>query len=96
MPKPPPFPSRFPLESPHATQECNDIKRVVITGLRRYAQDAPIHCEHLAVTPKHIETMDLPLRPIKPSDSRAKGLKGDCVEFECVFRRKVITESGPK
>ena len=72
------------MESPHATQECNDIKRVVITGLRRYTQDAPIHCEHLAVTPKHIETMDLPLRPTKPSDSRAKGLKGDCVEVEDV------------
>ena len=43
-----------------------------------------IHCEHLAVTPKHIETMDLPLRPTKPSDSRAEGLKGDCVEFEAV------------
>ena len=52
--------------------------------LRELAPDAEIHFERLAVLPEQIHDWNLPTRPTKKSDSRAKLFKGDSVELDAV------------
>jgi hypothetical protein len=49
-----------------------DISRQVERRLREFAPDAEIHFERVAVTPEQIQTLQLPTRPTKRTDSRAK------------------------
>lgn len=41
-----------------------------------------IHFERIAVTPEQIEKHNLPTRPVKKTDKRAKGWEGGCVELD--------------
>ena len=52
--------------------------------LRRLAPDAEIHFERLAVTPEQIAEWELPTRPTKASDSRAKGFGDVSVELDAI------------
>lgn len=61
-----------------------DISRKVESELRHFAPEAEIHFERVAVTPQQIEAMDLPTRPTKRSDSRAKGFDGRSVEVDAI------------
>lgn len=60
------------------------IDRNIEEGIRRYAPDAEIHFERIAITPEQIQEFDLPSRPPKKGDSRAKGFNGECVETEAL------------
>ena len=61
-----------------------DIERVVLQGLRRYAQGADIRTERLAVMEAQIEGMALPTRPTKQTDSKAASFAGRSVEVEAI------------
>jgi hypothetical protein len=61
-----------------------DISRNVEQRLRQYAPDAEIHFERIAVTPEQIKEWDLPSRPTKTTDTRAKGFDGDSVELDAI------------
>jgi|HubBroStandDraft_4_1064222.scaffolds.fasta_scaffold206138_2 hypothetical protein len=52
--------------------------------LREMAPDAEIHFERLAVTPEQIRAWDLPTRPTKTTDSRAKGFGEISVELDAI------------
>lgn len=52
--------------------------------LRRFAPDAEIHFERLAVLPYQIEAWKLPTRPTKQTDSRARNFRGDSIELDAV------------
>jgi hypothetical protein len=49
-----------------------DAARDIETKLRRYAPGAEIHFERLAVTRAQVEKWNLPTRPTKQTDTRAK------------------------
>jgi hypothetical protein len=49
-----------------------DAARDIEAKLRRYAPEAEIHFERVAVTRQQVEQWDLPTRPTKMSDTRAK------------------------
>jgi hypothetical protein len=48
------------------------------------APDAEIHFERIAVTPAQIETWDLPTRPTKATDTRAKNFGNISVELDAI------------
>ena len=52
--------------------------------LREFAPGVPIHFTKLAVTERQIIEWNLPTRPTKTSDSRAKRWKGDSVELDAI------------
>jgi len=52
--------------------------------LRRLSNDAEIYFERLAVTPDQIVRMELPSRPTKKTDSRAKGFAEMSVELDAI------------
>jgi hypothetical protein len=52
--------------------------------LMEMAPDAEIHFERIAVTPEQIEHWDLPTRPTKASDTRAKGFGDISVELDAI------------
>jgi len=52
--------------------------------LREYASDAEINFERIAVTPKQISAWNLPTRPTKTTDSRAKGFGDISVELDAI------------
>jgi hypothetical protein len=58
-----------------------DAARDIEVKLRRYAPEAEIHFERPAVTREQIEQWNLPTRPTKQSDSRAKKF-GSAVSVE--------------
>lgn len=61
-----------------------DIPVKVEAGLRRYAPDAEIHFERVAVNADQIAAWNLPSRPTKKSDSRAKNFEGESVEVDAI------------
>jgi hypothetical protein len=61
-----------------------DISRNVERRLREYAPDAEIHFERIAVTPEQITAWNLPSRPTKTTDTRAKNFNGDSVELDAI------------
>lgn len=61
-----------------------DIPVKVESGLREFAPDAEIYFERVAVTEEQIETLSLPTRPTKQTDSRAKGFQGNSVEVDAI------------
>src|SRR4051794_20118596 len=52
--------------------------------LRKMPPAAEIHFERVAVTPSHIAAWDLPTRPTKTIDSRAKGFGAVSVELDAI------------
>ncbi len=61
-----------------------DIPRFVERELRRLAPNVSLTFERLAVTPDQIIEFDLPTRPTKSSDTRAKRFKGESVEVDAI------------
>ncbi len=61
-----------------------DLARFVQRTLRDYAPDADITFERIAVTPEQIEQWQLPTRPTKTSDSRAKNFEGSSVDLDAI------------
>ena len=52
--------------------------------LHELAPDADIYFERIAVTPEQIKAWNLPTRPTKASDSRAKGFGAESVELDAI------------
>ncbi|MGI9084729.1 MAG: hypothetical protein ACR2FE_05480 [Aeromicrobium sp.] len=52
--------------------------------LTEFAPDAEIYFERLAVTEEQIISLNLPTRPTKQTDSRAKNFHGDSVEVDAI------------
>jgi hypothetical protein len=61
-----------------------DISRNVEEQLNELAPCAEIHFERVAVNPWQIGAWNLPTRPTKQSDSRARNFKGDSVEVDAI------------
>jgi len=61
-----------------------DIPRKVEAGLRKFAPDVEIHFERVGVTREQVEQWNLPSRPTKKSDTRAKSFKGESVELDAI------------
>jgi hypothetical protein len=61
-----------------------DAARDIEAKLRRYAPDAEIHFERPAVTREQVLEWDLPSRPTKMTDSRAKKFVGTSVELDAI------------
>jgi hypothetical protein len=66
-----------------------DAARDIEAKLRRYAPGAEIHFECPAVTREQVEQWDLPTRPTKQTDSRAKKFVGTSVELDAIPARKL-------
>lgn len=56
----------------------------VQTRLAKFAPAAAIHFERLAVTEQQIAAYNLPTRPTKTTDSRAKNFIGESVEVDAI------------
>lgn len=61
-----------------------DIPRTVEQGIRKFAPDAEVYFERVAVNPDQIERWDLLTRPTKKSDSRSKNFEGESVEVDAI------------
>ena len=61
-----------------------DIYRHTQKQLREFAPGADIQMEHVAFTETQIAAWNLPTRPTKKSDSRAKNFVGDSVELDAI------------
>jgi hypothetical protein len=61
-----------------------DAARDIEAKLRRYAPGAEIHFERPAVTRKQAEEWNLPSRPTKQTDTRAKKWTGTSVELDAI------------
>jgi hypothetical protein len=61
-----------------------DASRDIEAKLRRYAPNAEIHFERVAVTREQVTEWDLPSRPTKTTDTRAKKFVGTSVELDAI------------
>jgi hypothetical protein len=61
-----------------------DAARDIEAKLRRYAPGAEIHFERPAVTRDQVEQWNLPTRPTKTTDTRAKRFVGTSVELDAI------------
>lgn len=61
-----------------------DIPRAVERDLREMAPDVTFYFERLAVNAEQIDLYDLPTRPTKKTDSRAKNFDGRSVELDAI------------
>jgi hypothetical protein len=61
-----------------------DASRDIDVKLRRYAPGAEIHFERPAVTRAQVEEWNLPSRPAKLKDTRAKKFVGSSVELDAI------------
>jgi len=61
-----------------------DAGRKIERTLRELAPTAEIYFERIAVTPEQIEHLELPTRPTKQTDSRAKGFGDISVELDAI------------
>jgi hypothetical protein len=61
-----------------------DAARDIEAKLRRYTQGAEIHFERPAVTREQVVQWNLPTRPTKMSDPRAKKFEGTSVELDAI------------
>jgi hypothetical protein len=61
-----------------------DAARDIEAKLRRYAPEAEIHFECPAVTREQVEKWNLPTRPTKQTDTRAKNFIGESVELDAI------------
>jgi hypothetical protein len=60
------------------------IDRNIEKQLREMAPEAEIHFQRVAVLPAQIQEWNLPTRPTKRTDSRAKNFQGDSVEVDAI------------
>jgi hypothetical protein len=60
------------------------ISTVIERDLRKYSDDSEIHFKWLAVTERQIIDLNLPTRPTKTTDSRAKNFIGESVEIDAI------------
>jgi len=65
---------------PSGVDAASDIE----AKLRRYAPGAEIHFERPAVTREQVEAWNLPSRPTKMTDTRAKKFSGTSVELDAI------------
>ena len=73
-----------------------DAARAIEETLREMAPEAEIHFERLAVTPDQIADLELPSRPTKTTDSRAKGFGAVSVELDAIppdWLRLIVREA---
>ncbi|HZA30295.1 MAG TPA: hypothetical protein VE462_02115 [Propionibacteriaceae bacterium] len=56
----------------------------VQTNLREFAPEVDMHFERLAVTKSQISEYNLPTRPTKTTDSRARNFEGESVEIDAI------------
>jgi hypothetical protein len=68
-----------------------DAARDIEAKLRRYAPGAEIHFERPAVTRQQVEEWNLPDRPTKMTDTRAKKWVGTSVELDAIPAMKLRT-----
>jgi hypothetical protein len=61
-----------------------DAARDIEAKLRRYAPEAEIHFERIAVKRQQVEEWNLPTRPTKVKDPRAKKFEGTSVELDAI------------
>jgi hypothetical protein len=61
-----------------------DAARDIEAKLKRYAADAEIHFQRVAVTRQQVEEWNLPTRPTKITDPRAKKFDGTSVELDAI------------
>lgn len=61
-----------------------DISANVERRMREFAPDAEIHFERIAVTPEQTADWNLPTRPTKKSDSRARNFTGESTEVDAI------------
>jgi hypothetical protein len=61
-----------------------DAGRKIEDTLRELAPEAEIHFERIAVTPEQIREWNLPTRPTKTTDTRAKGFGNISVELDAI------------
>lgn len=61
-----------------------DAARDIDVKLRRYAPGAEIHFERPAVTREQVDRWNLPTRPTKTTDTRAKKFVGTSVELDAI------------
>jgi hypothetical protein len=61
-----------------------DISRAVEAGIREFASEVEIHFDRVAVTDEQIVAWNLPTRPTKLTDSRAKTYGGPSVELDAI------------
>jgi hypothetical protein len=61
-----------------------DIPRKVEEELRGFAPDVDITFERVAVTPEQIDEWELPTRPTKKTDTRARNFEGESVEVDAI------------
>jgi hypothetical protein len=66
-----------------------DAARDIEAKLRRYAPEAEIHFERPAVTRAQVEQWNLPTRPTKQTDTRAKKFAGTSVELDAIPAEKL-------
>jgi hypothetical protein len=61
-----------------------EIPRTVERRIREFVPEAEITFQRVAVTPEQIQSMALPTRPTKRSDSRSKNFEGESVEVDAI------------
>jgi hypothetical protein len=61
-----------------------DMERVLVKKLREFAPGVEIHFSRVAVTPEQIESLNLPTRETKLTDSRSRNFKGASVELDAL------------
>ncbi len=61
-----------------------DITRNTEARLREFAPGVEIHFERVAVTQSQIQSLNLPTRPTKKTDSRSKDWSGGSVEVDAI------------
>jgi len=60
------------------------ISQTIEKGLQEYSGDAKVIYQRIAVTHDQVFELNLPTRPTKPTDSRAKAWEGDSVELDAI------------
>jgi hypothetical protein len=66
-----------------------DAARDIEAKLRRYAPGAEIHFERPALTREQVDEWNLPTRPTKQTDPRAKKFTGTSVELDAIPARRL-------
>jgi hypothetical protein len=66
-----------------------DITRSVADGIREFAPEADVVVERVAVTRDQIKRLNLPSRPTKTTDARAKDWDGGSVELDAIPARQL-------
>ncbi len=66
------------------------ISKCIERELRQFAPDVELSFQRVAVTPEQIVEWNLPTRPTKATDSRAKSFIGESVEVDAIDPRQLV------